>query len=87
MIFNVVIGYVVANMLDVNLVANGTIVNAGIVNTTIFHYSTIEGHSSRVIANSNVSRELHIPNIFRNEIRVYLYLLPVIGITSLLLKF
>lgn len=86
-VVDVVIGNVVADVMNVNVAANDAIVNGCIVNTAIFHDSSVEGHGSGVVANADISGKLNVSDIFRNKIRVYLYLLPVVGITSLLLKF
>jgi hypothetical protein len=87
MIFNVVIGNVIANVMDINMAANVAIVNGGIVNTAILHNPTVEVYRSGVIADGDIPCKLNVSDVFRNKIYVYLNLLPVVGITSLLLKF
>jgi hypothetical protein len=52
-------------MMDINMITDGAIVNAGIVYSTIPDDSPRKFHTSGVVPDIDNSGEIYIPNIFR----------------------
>jgi len=84
MIVNIVVGQVIRNLANVNMVANGAVVNGGVVQAAISDYSATKLNGPGVVANFNDSGKLYITNILRYKYLTYKNLIPMSGRNTLL---